>query len=667
MKLKEKINYVTVKNSNSETLLGKLFETYNLYYFRKNFYKKFYKEHLRACREILESFLDKNREDKNHTVLYAPTQSGKTSCMTLLTDVISEAEFKRLLNINLIVYLTGDNQCGLTLQSKQRFEEETNSPTFFVEDDLSTPEDYIDDTVINVRTEQENGKIPVIFIKQSDCKKAIALIKRYNDFFDNTLIMIDESHYGTRNKTTQVNWLLEEMGCDMANSHKRLVERNIYILSVSATPWNELFSDENFNSDKYTVRYQPGEGYKGFNTFIHNNNIKGMIQGIDNVDDFSNFLKDQYKKIKKIGTNIGKAIIMRINEKGIKLPKKQLEELIENAGFEPLILSSKDGRIDYKTVDKFILAADKCGTPVAIIIYEAYKHGISIDGKAKKEVVTVYDFRKSKTGDATDATEQGLLGRMCGYDDVDLDNLEIFINQTHYDGLISHNDNRNASYPSPILEVINKVECSKEEWKTQDANKRFNNIIIKKEKTLHFKIDEFLEKNVNKYGKEEIHFMLTNFEKSNRLKRGIVNNIIKDFVREAIASKKIKVNLKDERFIDGRRKRKTKDAFADSLVGEKYETIHYNKTNHDIFKNSEKNIDCGEYCWAGVINSIGKNGKPTEKGVDLIISYGIPKYAKIGTTKSATKRKLYSGYTPKKTPINSEETLIKEFEIAAVS
>jgi len=640
--LKENINGITVRNCSSDGIIGKLFTMYNLSFFRKRFYKNFYKEHLYTCKEIFSSFLDKKREDKNYTVLYAPTQAGKTTCMTLLVNIISEADFKKILNINLVIYLTGDNQCGLINQTRDRFEEQTNNPVFFIEDDKETPEDEVDDTVINIKSCQENGQIPVLLIKQSDCKKAVSIFNRYNDFFKNTLIMIDESHFGTKNKGSQVNVFLEAIGCDLANSHDKLINNNIFILSVSATPWNELFSDDYYKSDKKTIYYQPGESYKGLQKFIYNNNIKGIENGIDNVEDFKLFLNEQYKKIKKIGKNPGKAIIFRINDKGLKISEKELKSIVINEGFTPYILSSKTSRINYEDADYRILGADKVGRPLAIIIYEAYKHGISINGQAKKEIVTVYDFRKSKSGDAIDATEQGLLGRMCGYDEVDLENLEIYINKAHYDGLLNHNDGRGL--PSTVVSKTDFVECSKEEWKNQEipeGKDKFDFVLVKREKNITFKLDDFIEKNIEKYGKENIHNLLIDFD--NKPKKGIIANIIRDFVKEAIENKKIKVNLKEDRFIEGRRFLKTKDSFVDSVIGEgKY--IHINK-NRNPFK-SEKQIDEKDYGWGGVICSIDKNGKGIEKGVTLTISYGIPVYAKQKITKENVKRKLYDGYKP---------------------
>ena len=90
---------------------------------------------------------------------------------------------------------------------------------------------------------------------------------------------------------------------------------------------------------------------------------------------------------------------------------------------------------------------------------------------------------------------------------------------------------------------------------------------------------------------------------------------------------------------------------------------------------TEKTVDDGEYIWAAVISSLGKDGKPKETGVKITIVYGIPVYAKKAAVRENVKRKLYSGYKPVEAkedvievaPVTNIEENVEEAETKKVS
>ena len=224
---------VSVKDGN---IFGDFFKKCSLNYFVEKYSDKFKKEHYDAIKDIIHVYADLQ---KNHVILHAPTQSGKTTVMTLLYNIVNECEsylaLKKFLGIKKVIYLTGDNQCELSEQSMKSFREQCELSIPPIR--LSGKNPCSVEEVPNLIKEWvKSGKTPFIMAKNGDCKKIREKLKDFN--LNNTLIMVDESHYGTREVDSQLNKLFHEFGKDFSGDPKKLLKTNTYILSVSATPYN---------------------------------------------------------------------------------------------------------------------------------------------------------------------------------------------------------------------------------------------------------------------------------------------------------------------------------------------------------------------------------------------------------------------------------------------
>lgn len=473
--IRKAVTTYSIKNGGKKAkgiafVVWEFFNQHTLNYFQKKYYSKFYKEHYDAVEDIINVYLGK---EIRHVILQADCQSGKTTVMGLLYDIINEREssLARYLKIKMVIYLTGDNQVELSNHNMGEFREMGkmyDAPIRLSGSNACKPKEYPN----KLKEWKEIDKTPFVMIRNSDCKKFREKVEGFT--LDNTLIMVDESHYGTREMYSQLNKLFHSYGIDFSGDIKKLKKINSYILSVSATPYNEKYASKTSNEadlSKGIVHYKAGEGYAGFVKFNELNMVKGLNNNeiITDKDRFIDFLKAQRKKLDKIYKEKGEkhAVIMRmqgskalISEK--KLGEEELSRIASKYGFKLMAIDSKRGKIDYKNAYAEIdyNQDEKCRN-ILIIIKEAYSYGIVIPQKYKMLISTVYDFRPSEL---SDNTEQGLLGRMSGYYKNGLNKyLDIYISNDHLQSLINYSEGK-IDMPKPIKVKGSTVKCSFEEW-----------------------------------------------------------------------------------------------------------------------------------------------------------------------------------------------------------
>ena len=454
----------------SKNLITEFFENCTLDYFKKRYYEGFYTEHMTAVKSCVSLFV----ANTNHVILHAPTQSGKTSVMTLLYNVINESYIREILGVKNVIYLTGDNQYELSEQSMKDFRQHCHMTNYPLR--LSGKKPLKENEFMSALIEwSTKSKIPFTMIKNSDCKK-FKNIKGFS--LEKTLIMIDESQYGTMDIRSQVNQLLQEFGKDFSGDPKKLVKHNTYILSVSATPYNEEYADKVNNGKellKGIVYYQPGKGYIGFRD-LH---LKGMIKGlkdnsiVTNEEKFKDFLKTQREKMDKIyeETNQRHAIIVRMQGKKTllsKLGENYIKKIAQKYGFKINVVDYRSGqKIDYDSAyDEIRYNQFEDGENIMVIVRQGFSYGIRIPNDVKPLISTIYDYRPSIGDTTTDSTEQGLLGRMTGYHPNGISKyLEIHIAIEHLDGLVAyHVQIPHAETPNPSKHKTERVECSFDEW-----------------------------------------------------------------------------------------------------------------------------------------------------------------------------------------------------------
>ena len=580
--------------------------------------KDFFTEHFDAALEILK-IMASDKPNTNHIILDAPTQSGKTSVMEMVYKLLNFDNLYEKFGIENVIYMTADNGSGkgaLKFQTKNRFENHWKN--------------YI-------------HTLPIEFLKGSDFDK-------YIHAAHNTLIMVDESQYGWREITSRGQKFLQLNGVNFCSADE-LQEMNTYILSVSATTQNERYGDSELKL-KPIVKLETGKGYLGFEDFFEMGCIKPVTDDnfINTYEKLDMFLDAQSKKLKKIykETGISKCVILRLydNKKNdFFTDSDTFANIAYNNGFTVEEITCKESKIDYPQIEMSIFY--NCNHYKEngmkfhlIIIKNAFSYGITIKPETKKLIGTCYDVRKD--ANSTEATEQGLLGRMSGYGckKSDFYDFDIYINETHYNGIKECKINLTNEYSTPLksFERSVRVKCEKKDW---DGNKK--NIVVwnnKNRQPLVFEgkiVDDFFRQHKCDYDLETL------FQKEKiigtKYGESIIGKITKDFLKENGIWDKY--GFTNNNVFELRRKTSLNDWNAERICTRDPIVNSLSRTKWCIEENAEK----GEIAWGGLIDLTKANEK-TLKGVIIKIPYGKIGFAKssIETKLKNKKRRLYSGY-----------------------
>jgi len=281
-----------------------------------------------------------------------------------------------------------------------------------------------------------NKKIKLDCYKNSDANKLLKEIEEKGSTIKNCLIYIDESQFGT-NQQNVVPRLLEALDMDLRNTF-RLIDKNCFIVSISATPFDEFkaniaFIGDNMNS-KNMVIIPVGPNYVGVKKYKENNCLISCNSKVD----FTENSNGEFPIIEKIknaeDTRLNKDefawYIIRVpnGNDGVNIIK--YNQYIKNNNFEIITLfNDSKNPINY---DDFKLNANsrieagiknKSKRPIIFLIKGAFRAGMTIEESFKDYCRMIYDDSKG-----IEASLQGLLGRMCGY----RTNLEMYKNTIMY-------------------------------------------------------------------------------------------------------------------------------------------------------------------------------------------------------------------------------------------
>lgn len=339
----------------------------------------------------------------NHVVLVAKMQSGKTGVCNSVVNILENDDqyLAKYFNIDKYLFITGMNDTGLMQQTLKRI---------YHHDKYEEDEGQIlcanDNNVCGGFKELENKKNAKIFVfKNSDLKQ--------NDFIlENCLVFIDESHFGSNEENILTKFLTNN-GISWKNT-KELKDKNIYIVSVSATPYDEIISD--ISECKAIVELETTNNYVGVSEYYDNDCIFNALktdfkENENGIIPIIDYIKIAHAKI-KLNNNKG-VIFIRVNKN---------QDIIKNNSwikntFKIVSINSKNGKnIDYDQINNDIQSLidsnidTKTNRPIIFLIKGAYRAGVTIDKDHKDYIYMVYDL-----SDKREATAQGLLGRMCGY------------------------------------------------------------------------------------------------------------------------------------------------------------------------------------------------------------------------------------------------------------
>lgn len=386
---------------------------------------------IKAAKDIL-TYFDMSYPRCNHLILKGRTQAGKTGVLTSLYNIIVKYNLASKMNVNKVIYLTADNSMGLPSQTKERIMEQC-----FMDSNRSL----------------EEQDIPFYVMRNEDMKNKEKNLKFWEIDLENTIIFIDESHYGTSKDGNILIKYLNAQGITLRNNTD-LADKNIYIISTSATPYNEIYSD--LLKCKGIITLDQGDDYIGIEDFYKQGQIE-FVNQCDKICDrysFEIYLNKIYNYFKELEERTGerKSCIMRLTPSE-DFTKEAIQYYAGKCGFNVEYFdSSKTGIIDYKWFENQVErnSQNKSGKYFLAIIKGALRMGVSIN-KCKKYIGAIYDYSDNKL--SPEITEQGLLGRISGhYEDDNWKNKLIFISKSHGESLLNYYNDTKVSEVEGLTE-----------------------------------------------------------------------------------------------------------------------------------------------------------------------------------------------------------------------
>lgn len=355
---------------------------------------------INTAKEIIRNLTNPTTR-RNHVILAAKMQSGKTGVCNATVNIIAQTELEKEMMISKYFFISGMNDCGLKTQTAKRLFQQVIGATK-------------ENTYIGKRSKKNLDENKFFVMKNSD-------LLGYDGTLDNSIIFIDESHYGS-NKNNVLTKFLNKHGIDWMNSSS-MVSRNIYVVSVSATPFDEIVSDT--KECKHIIELKPNDEYVGVTEFLNSGLVfDANKDDIEEDGEIFNIIDDNYQRMKD--DKINGVIFIRTRKFDVI---KNNQRIMNN--FDVIEINSNGSNIDYDSLNKTIqqlvnknkfnqtLASSslKCVSvrplkvkPLLVLIKGAFRAGITLNEAFKDYIYMVYDYSVK-----ADTTAQALLGRMCGY------------------------------------------------------------------------------------------------------------------------------------------------------------------------------------------------------------------------------------------------------------
>lgn len=422
-----------------------------------------------TAKEVVANLLH-NVTRRNHVILAAKMQSGKTGVCNAVINIISQSTLERKMMVNKYFIITGMNDCGLRDQTYQRLCEQVIGAN-------------VDNTYIGKRSKKNLSPNKFFVLKNSD-------LLGYDGELDNSVIFIDEAHYGS-NKNNNLTKFLYKHGLDWRNTND-LIKRNIYIISVSATPFDEIVSDK--DNCKKIVELKSSDEYVGVSEYINNGLVYNSTnEDIEEEGDIFDYIEEAHERMKSDG--VSGVIIIRtrkfnvIKENSYVLNNFDIFEMYSsgksidyakmNEMIERLIRKNKFNSLLSKTNNSIIKDIREIkripNKPLLILIKGAFRAGITITEKHKDYIYMVYD-----NSTKADTTAQALLGRMCGFRDSNapIEKTHFYINKAYAEMYSNWEKDFQNKEAIPCSKISYKWMPNDYKGKSEIASKCCGNIAI---------------------------------------------------------------------------------------------------------------------------------------------------------------------------------------------
>ena len=322
-----------------------------------------------------------NYEDKRYCMLIAEMQSGKTTVY-----MFTACEMLRLNRIERVIIFSGNAENLLKNQTTATVNGGDDGFWIlyrkFLRDECNKSADEADELAIIYK-----NKFEVLW--RNDLEK-------YNKDISDTLLIWDESHYA-QDINNQTGKFLEAHAIDVAGGDEtHLMDKNNYVLSVSATPFSEMSDNIHLQQGKPYVILQNEPTYIGVKYMKDHDLIVGYNKCWK--DTLTDALIHKYD-IKKY------AIVRASNFKS-----NDIRKLCQALNIRCLFYNSNKCTTDIRSVHSFDKLMSTQPERLTVIVVNRML-GM---GKVLQKEFVCFGFETCKTS-KTDVYLQGFLGRFCGY------------------------------------------------------------------------------------------------------------------------------------------------------------------------------------------------------------------------------------------------------------
>jgi hypothetical protein len=244
----------------------------------------------------------------------------------------------------------------------------------------------------------------------------------------NAIVFHDESHLATFNISV-VNKFLQNYGIGLNGlSNDDMIKNNLFYISVSATPYEEIIANNVNISRKNIVVLHVGEGYKGVKYFKENGLLKQAFP-------ITSETTEKLKTILKTKYNQNKYCIVRLNSRN----NVNTNDIVPE-GWDHITYYQKD---TYNINDVLSKTPTR---PTIIFIKNKMKQSFQLK---TKNISMMFDRVLSKTNEnRTAMIIQGLIGRASGYNKPDID---IYTDLVNIDYHIQYMNNEYVPSTSNII------------------------------------------------------------------------------------------------------------------------------------------------------------------------------------------------------------------------
>jgi hypothetical protein len=345
-----------------------------------------YDNQIDAGEIILQAFQDGTRA----CMLTAEMQVGKTG-----TALYVALEGAKRLGFEQVIFVCGMSETCLRMQTVRRLKPDLPHVEVCFNPQL---QDYV----------KQKGKTPRIF---NPSKK--------------TLLILDEAHYASDKDNFVQQFMTQIVKIDPARSYTEWSNKNVYYMSMDATPFSEHVSNVMYGFGKKVVSLRPGKGYRGVDFLINNNYVHASYH-LREVVDFEKLYAD-------LRFDQDMYYIIRISDQSYREPLQAYLTSQGVKGFKNLHSAEcKSGH----SID-FSFLSQNPGQATVVFIYNSLRAGYSPD---YEYVATVFGAPSKQL----DTNIQGELGRGCGY--ATYDPPQIYTSLKHAKAYLKYRQDE-TSYP----------------------------------------------------------------------------------------------------------------------------------------------------------------------------------------------------------------------------